>query len=597
MAWPAGWTILPPLVVGHAANAWAISADGTTVVGSAEDAGGALHAVYWTEAGGIVDMPVPGSAGAQHAEALSVSADGAVIVGYYMLSGGESRAFRWTLAGGMVALDPRAAGIGRDGRAFGCNGDGSVIVGNTVVPLNSYQLFIWTLAGGFVATGGPGSNTGGDNIGVSPDGSLVYAHGRNDNHFYSWTSGGGWVDSGIAAQANAFFPGGVIVSNAGVAFQIGSDNNTSDAIRQNIAPSPGSVTPGIPATGTFAQADAAPIDGSVLVGTWTDAGFNTFFFSWTQAAGFVSINPPATYTADFVSDWRHAIATDASAFVAVLFDGASLVTPAVYGLTGGTPTPPAAVVNLALLDTPELQFIDANGHPYAMGTLELYETGTSTPKDSWNDPAGGDSHLNTNPIVLDEAGRCIIWGDGLYRVVLRDVAGNLVYDQPSSTLVSAVMIPVVGAATLAIARQAMGVTDAIEAEAEARAAADSAEQLARIAADNNLQSEIDAEIARAEAAEAALGARIDGLPAPAPPGNTIGGEAKLDASGHCRVTFTTPFATTCDSFMVTGAAVGVWSGSFNIANNDRFGCDVWGSVFGSRTPAANIDFFWLAIGH
>ena len=35
-----------------------------------------------------------------------------------------------------------------------------------------------------------------------------------------------------------------------------------------------------------------------------------------------------------------------------------------------------------LLPEPELQFIDANGNPYAGGTLALFEPGTTTPKAS-----------------------------------------------------------------------------------------------------------------------------------------------------------------------------------------------------------------------
>jgi hypothetical protein len=270
-----------------------------------------------------------------------------------------------------------------------------------------------------------------------------------------------------------------------------------------------------------------------------------------------------------------------------------------FALLGGLLIPPdfplSGVVKV-LLPPAELQFCDAIGAPYAGGTLEFYEQNTTTPKDTWNSPLGGDDHLNSNPLVLDSAGRALIYGDGAYRTVLRDAAGNLIWDQPSFTYVSACMVPVVGAADLATARQAMGITDAIEAEALARAAADSAEASAWASADATLQSNIDAETARAEAAEAALGARIDGLPAPAPPGNTQGAGGTLDAAGHARVTFGTPFATDAISVVITGEAVGVWSGAFNVANLDRFGFDVWGSIFGSRTPASGIDFYWLAIG-
>lgn len=248
-----------------------------------------------------------------------------------------------------------------------------------------------------------------------------------------------------------------------------------------------------------------------------------------------------------------------------------------------------------LLPPAELQFCDADGNPFAGGTLEMYVQNTSTPKDTWKSPLGGDDTLNENPIRLDAAGRALIYGDGAYRTVLRDADGNLIWDQPSFTYVSSCMVPVVGAADLATARQAMGITDAIEAEALLRIAADDEERTAREAADTALGTRIDDEIARAEAAEAALGARIDGLPAPNPPSSVQGGFLRLDPSGHLRVTFPTPFTTTCTSFICQGAAVGNWSGSFN-AEADRLGADVWGTIFGSRTPAANVTFFWMAIG-
>jgi hypothetical protein len=258
---------------------------------------------------------------------------------------------------------------------------------------------------------------------------------------------------------------------------------------------------------------------------------------------------------------------------------------------------PLTGVVKVLLPPAELQFCDANGLPYAGGSLEFYEPGTSNPKDTWRSPTGDADTLNENPLILDAAGRALIYGDGAYRTVLRDADGTLIWDQPSFTYVSSCMVPVVGAADLATARQAMGITDAIEAEALLRIAADDAERTAREAADTALGARIDAETAARIAADNALGARIDGLPAPNPPLSAIGGEAALDPAGHCRVTFGTPFATACTSFVVTGAAVGVWSGAFNIANQDRFGCDVWGSIFGSRTPAANVAFFWLAVGN
>jgi microcystin-dependent protein len=56
--------------------------------------------------------------------------------------------------------------------------------------------------------------------------------------------------------------------------------------------------------------------------------------------------------------------------------------------------------------------------------------GTTTLKTTWRDAA--ETVANTNPIVLDSAGRAIIYGDGSYRQVVRDRNGNLIWDQITS---------------------------------------------------------------------------------------------------------------------------------------------------------------------
>lgn len=80
-----------------------------------------------------------------------------------------------------------------------------------------------------------------------------------------------------------------------------------------------------------------------------------------------------------------------------------------------------------LLPLPETTFFDANGDPLSSGTVTFYIPSTSTPKDTWKDSAG--SMLNTNPIMLDAAGRAIIYGSGSYRQVVKDSLGNTIWDQ------------------------------------------------------------------------------------------------------------------------------------------------------------------------
>jgi hypothetical protein len=84
-------------------------------------------------------------------------------------------------------------------------------------------------------------------------------------------------------------------------------------------------------------------------------------------------------------------------------------------------------MSASLLPNAELQFIDSNGSPLAGGKVYYYIPNTSTLKSTYQDSA--QTILNTNPIVLDAAGRAIVWGSGAYRQVVYDQFGNLVWDQ------------------------------------------------------------------------------------------------------------------------------------------------------------------------
>lgn len=81
----------------------------------------------------------------------------------------------------------------------------------------------------------------------------------------------------------------------------------------------------------------------------------------------------------------------------------------------------------SLLPNGEQQFIDANGAPYEAGLVYFYIPGTTTLKTTWLDPFK--LAPNTNPVVLDAAGRAIIYGDGQYRQVLYDADGVMIWDK------------------------------------------------------------------------------------------------------------------------------------------------------------------------
>tara|TARA_R110000782_G_scaffold77523_1_gene153836 strand:- start:298 stop:2130 length:1833 start_codon:yes stop_codon:yes gene_type:complete len=78
---------------------------------------------------------------------------------------------------------------------------------------------------------------------------------------------------------------------------------------------------------------------------------------------------------------------------------------------------------------PRFQFSDALGNPLVNGTVNTYLTNSTTPTSTWQDQA--QTSLNTNPIILDSTGSCVIWLDPLisYTFVIKNSAGVIQWTQ------------------------------------------------------------------------------------------------------------------------------------------------------------------------
>lgn len=83
-----------------------------------------------------------------------------------------------------------------------------------------------------------------------------------------------------------------------------------------------------------------------------------------------------------------------------------------------------------ILPTAETTFFDGNGDPLAGGLVYFYVPNTTTPKDTWTNQA--QTTLNTNPVVLDGAGRATIFGSGAYRQIVKDSNNNIIWDRTTS---------------------------------------------------------------------------------------------------------------------------------------------------------------------
>lgn len=98
-------------------------------------------------------------------------------------------------------------------------------------------------------------------------------------------------------------------------------------------------------------------------------------------------------------------------------------------------------VNATILPMGETQFCDTNGVPLAGGSVYFYIPATTTPKTTWQDDA--QSVPNSNPVILDSAGRAIIFGSGVYRQIVKDSLGNTIWDQitldPLSAALSSIL--------------------------------------------------------------------------------------------------------------------------------------------------------------
>lgn len=70
-------------------------------------------------------------------------------------------------------------------------------------------------------------------------------------------------------------------------------------------------------------------------------------------------------------------------------------------------------------------YTDDKGRPLAGGRLYTYESGTSTPKATFAD--ANMTQPNTNPVVLDARGEATIYWSGVYKVVLNDSKGRLIW--------------------------------------------------------------------------------------------------------------------------------------------------------------------------
>jgi probable HAF family extracellular repeat protein len=259
-----------------------VSADGSVVVGSAQNAAGGRRAFRWTAARGMQDL---GTLGGDRSVAYGVSADGSVVVGWTRNAAGQDRAFRWTAAGGMQDLGTLG---GYWSEARGVSADGSVVVGSAQNAAGQDRAFRWTAARGMQDLGTLGGRES-EAWGVSANGSVVVGRAQNAAgqwRAFRWTAAGGMQDLGTLGGSGS------------VAFDVSADGSVVVGWAYNAARRMRAfrwtAARGMQDLGTLGGSESAAwgvsADGSVVVGEAENAAGQIRAFRWTAAGGMEDLN-------------------------------------------------------------------------------------------------------------------------------------------------------------------------------------------------------------------------------------------------------------------------------------------------------------------
>jgi uncharacterized membrane protein len=280
----ASFTVLGDLPGGtHYAAVRAVSADGTTAVGTSEgDTPGwaATECFVWTSATGMVGQgDLPG--GAWGSFGYGVSGTGASVVGFgYSAPGNQAHR-------NMIAIPMYPAG-GFDSLATAISDDGLVVAGSSFLLTGGYEGWVWT--GTVMPPVGIGDLPGGAFYSlvysISGDGNVVVGESesasgveafRKDLATGVMTGLGDLAGGAFDSQANgASYDGSVVVGESVTGVTTGPFRWTAGGGM-------------VPLTALTGSAKACSADGSIVVG-WTGFSTITHAFLWDAAHGVRDLN-------------------------------------------------------------------------------------------------------------------------------------------------------------------------------------------------------------------------------------------------------------------------------------------------------------------
>lgn len=225
-------------------NAYAVSADGSAIVGSSSSTlSYSGHPYYeepfrWTP-GGMQGLGYLSSYASSYGSAYGVSANGSVVVGSSVDANGNERPFRWTQSGGMVSLGTLTNySASNQNGAADVSADGSIVVGFSTTETGR-TAFRWSSATGMQSLGTlPGAGSGGGELysyaaAISADGTTIVGSGYSASGIeaFRWTSAGGMV--GLGDLPGGFFSSGAadVSANGAIIVGQGSRTNGGEAVR------------------------------------------------------------------------------------------------------------------------------------------------------------------------------------------------------------------------------------------------------------------------------------------------------------------------------------------------------------------------------
>ena len=275
---------------------WALSKDGTTVVGWAINDSFQIHSFRWTEDSGMVDLGSLDNTG--YSAANAVNADGSVVAGWSVSASHAQMAYRWTEADGMIELGTLKSDNSGFSAANGVSADGNVIAGHSQNDDGNLEAFRWTEADGMIGLGTLKSDNSGDSIAraLDADGNVVAGWSNSDTEpgekkAYRWTEASGMVELGTFKSDNSGLSIVYELNNDG-SVAVGraeSDTEVKRAFRW--AEAGGMVDLGTLKSDNSGVAEAFGVsaDGNVIVGQAQNEADEGRAFRWTQDGGMIDL--------------------------------------------------------------------------------------------------------------------------------------------------------------------------------------------------------------------------------------------------------------------------------------------------------------------